>query len=241
MATADPFITVKEEVTGSLKETEALFARWQQLLDGGAKDEFEWVTNELQSKLKSISWDLEDLEETISIVETTPSRFNIGPGELAERKKFVSRTKERANEIRSTIVGSKSKAKQAAQSRSALMSGGGRYAKLDRELDSRNDDFIADQSQQQAQIMREQDEQLSQVGETIGVLKNMGTLIGNELDDQNQLLEEFDADMETTSDRLKHTLQRLDKVMGITKDGKQSCCICLLILILIILDRKSVV
>ena len=35
-------------------------------------------------------------------------------------------------------------------------------------------------------IMREQDSQLEEVGATIGVLKHMGTVIGDELEDQNQ-------------------------------------------------------
>ena len=46
--------------------------------------------------------------------------------------------------------------------------------------------FIDDQQQTQSMIMQEQDQQLEEVGQTIGVLKQMGTMIGDELESQNQ-------------------------------------------------------
>lgn len=142
-------------------------------------------------------------------------------------------------EIREAVTGSKAKAKRQSDSHSALLKGvsgaGSRYAKLDQAMEKGNQDYIEDQEQQQRTIMRDQDTQLEEVGQTIGVLKSMGTLISTELEDQNRLLDDFNDDIETTGDKLKHTLQKLDRTLNITKDGKQSCCICLLILTVIIL------
>jgi len=50
---------------------EALYHRWRELVDdsrGTLKEEFDWTTNELRNSLRSIEWDLEDLEETINIL-----------------------------------------------------------------------------------------------------------------------------------------------------------------------------
>eukprot|EP00039_Didymoeca_costata_P028303 m.20614 g.20614 ORF g.20614 m.20614 type:complete len:251 (+) comp6897_c0_seq1:305-1057(+) len=244
MGDTDPFLSVKEEVEQSLKQSEKLYARWQQMLEkisngGGDKEELDYTTKEVLNGLKSIGWDLEDLSETISIVEASPARFKIDQTEIAARKRFVDQTQRRTNEIKNHVTGSETKQKIASGARSALMSGGtgpaSRYAKLEKEAEERNSEFIEDQSQKQQQIIREQDKQLTEVGSSIGVLKTMGTAIGNELEDQNRLLDELDHELETTQDRLKRTIQRVDKVLGISKDGKQSCCICLLILILIIL------
>jgi syntaxin 6 len=33
-----------------------------------SKEEYDWTTNELRNSLRSIDWDLEDLEETINIL-----------------------------------------------------------------------------------------------------------------------------------------------------------------------------
>jgi hypothetical protein len=48
----------------------ALYDRWQELLkttNTSQNDEFKWTTNQLRTGIKSIEWDLQDLEETIDI------------------------------------------------------------------------------------------------------------------------------------------------------------------------------
>ena len=49
----------------------ALYHRWNELVDDPhttLKEELDWTTNELRNSLRSIEWDLEDLEETINIL-----------------------------------------------------------------------------------------------------------------------------------------------------------------------------
>jgi len=49
----------------------ALYHRWQELVSENArvnKEDFNWTTNELRNCLRSIEWDLEDLEETVYIL-----------------------------------------------------------------------------------------------------------------------------------------------------------------------------
>jgi len=57
--------------------------------------EFEAVTNELRTGLKSIEWDLEDLDETITIVEQSPDRFKISMDQIRQRKQFITDTRDR--------------------------------------------------------------------------------------------------------------------------------------------------
>lgn len=223
-----------------MKNVEKMYARWEKLLNqAGDADEIEWTSKEIINSLKSIGWDLDDLSETISIVESNPARFKLSPAEVSTRKRFVSATQSRVTEIRTELTSSDAKSKAAGAKRSALMAGGSgpssRYAKLEKEAEARNDEFIEDQSQKQELIMREQDTQLAEVSSTVGVLKDMGSRINNELEDQNRLLDELDLEMETTSERLKRTIQRVDKVLAISRDGKQSCMICLLLMVLFIL------
>lgn len=49
------------------------------------------------------------------------------------------------------------------------------------------------------------------------------------------MLEDMDQEMSSTGDRLKHVLQKVDKTLAITRDGKQSCCICMLIILVFVL------
>lgn len=51
----------------ALNKTRGLYLRWRELDEGSATPELEWTT-ELRNSLRSIEWDLEDLEDTINIL-----------------------------------------------------------------------------------------------------------------------------------------------------------------------------
>ena len=43
--------------------------------------------------LRSIEWDLEDLEETVQIVEQNPRKFRLDINEIQERNRFIEDTR----------------------------------------------------------------------------------------------------------------------------------------------------
>jgi len=62
---------VTSEVLKATDTASALYHRWQELVSEDAnvsREEFSWTTNELKNCLRSIEWDLEDLEETVYIL-----------------------------------------------------------------------------------------------------------------------------------------------------------------------------
>jgi hypothetical protein len=71
----------RREVVVSMKSAREMYTRWQELASQiGATsdmDEFDWTTKELKKALKSISWDLTDLDETVDVVEQKPEKFNV--------------------------------------------------------------------------------------------------------------------------------------------------------------------
>ncbi|EGD72394.1 hypothetical protein PTSG_00414 [Salpingoeca rosetta] len=238
-SSTDPYFVVKEEVENSIANAERLYARWQRMFTSRSADdaEFKHTTEQLKTNIKSIEWDLEDLAETVSIAMREPHKFNLSQSELSNRNDFIETSKQKLKALKDGTSDARIKAKQEKDQRSDLMgrSKYSRYEKLEREIQAENQGFIDDQQQSQQMVMREQDTQLQEVGQTIGVLKNMGIMIGDELDEQNDMLEEMDEEMTSTSDRLRGTLKKLDRTLAITRDGKQSCCICLLLLTLIVL------
>ena len=55
----------------ALNKTRGLYRRWLELqddVDAISKEELEWTNTELRNSLRSIEWDLEDLEDTIDIL-----------------------------------------------------------------------------------------------------------------------------------------------------------------------------
>lgn len=59
------------DVFKALNKTRGLYLRWRELGEAAAAAaESEWTTTELRNSLRSIEWDLEDLEDTINILFT---------------------------------------------------------------------------------------------------------------------------------------------------------------------------
>nr|XP_005991137.1 PREDICTED: syntaxin-6 isoform X3 [Latimeria chalumnae] len=236
----------KREVQKAVNTAQGLFQRWMELLqdpNAATKEEIDWTTNELRNSLRSIEWDLEDLDETISIVEANPRKFNLDPIELSKRKAFITGTRQTVKEMKDQMSSPSAQALAERKSRQVLLGDSGsqgwgpstnKYSRLDRELQSANSHFIEDQQTQQQLIAEQQDEQLELVSGSIGVLKNMSQRIGNELDEQAVMLDDFSQELDSTQSRLDNVMKKLAKVSHMTSDRRQWCAIVVLLAILIV-------
>ena len=81
--------------------------------------------------------------------------------------------------------------------------------------------------QQQQQIMRDQDAGLDILQESIRRQKEMGLRIGNEIDDQNEMLDELGEAMDRTDNRLQ---RRTEDVITVTMKAKDKGMCCLVFL-----------
>ncbi|XP_067662610.1 syntaxin-6-like isoform X2 [Haliotis asinina] len=205
---------------------------------GGSKEELEWTTNELRNSLRSIEWDLEDLEETVGIVEKNPKKFKIDEYELKERRNFIDKTKWTVKDMKDELSSPGSTKLREGNPRQSLLSANGanvdRYTRLDQDMERSNQNYIDDTSQQQQLLMRSQDEQLDKIGSSVGILKNMSQQIGSELEDQNLMLDDFRHEMDNTESRLDVTMKKMAKVLHMSNDRRQCCAIVVLSVILVI-------
>ncbi|XP_016295911.1 syntaxin-6-like isoform X2 [Sinocyclocheilus anshuiensis] len=248
MSMEDPFFVVKGEVQKAVNTAQGLHQRWMELLQdpgGASKEEVDWTTNELRNGLRSIEWDLEDLDETISIVEANPKKFNLDAMELAKRKAFITSTRQTVREMKDHMTSPMAMTVSERKNRQTLMGNGGsrgpiwqpsadKYTRLDQELQTANSQFIEEQQTQQQLIAEQQDEQLELVSGTIGVLKNMSQRIGQELDEQAVMLDDFSHEMDSTHSRLDNVMKKLAKVSHMTSDRRQWCAIGILLAILFV-------
>ncbi|XP_030062376.1 syntaxin-6 isoform X1 [Microcaecilia unicolor] len=242
----DPFFVVKGEVQKAVNTAQGLFQRWTDLLQDpttATREEVDWTTNELRNNLRSIEWDLEDLDETISIVETNPRKFNLDALELSKRKAFITSTRQIVKEMKDQMSNPSVQALSERKNRQALLgestgpswnSRADKYSRLDQELQLANSHFIEEQQSQQQLIVEQQDEQLELVSGSIGVLKNMSQRIGSELDEQAVMLDDFSHELDSTQSRLDNIMKKLAKVSRMTSDRRQWCAIIILIVILLV-------
>ncbi|KAL4827645.1 hypothetical protein H8958_002601 [Nasalis larvatus] len=247
MSMEDPFFVVKGEVQKAVNTAQGLFQRWAELLQDpstATREEIDWTTNELRNNLRSIEWDLEDLDETISIVEANPRKFNLDATELSIRKAFITSTRQVVRDMKDQMSTSSVQALAERKNRQALLGDSGsqnwstgtadKYGRLDRELQRANSHFIEEQQAQQQLIVEQQDEQLELVSGSIGVLKNMSQRIGGELEEQAVMLEDFSHELESTQSRLDNVMKKLAKVSHMTSDRRQWCAIAILFAVLLV-------
>ncbi|KAL5011660.1 hypothetical protein ScPMuIL_010211 [Solemya velum] len=227
------------EVQKAVQTAQGLYQRWKELLvDPGSvsKEEYDWTTNELRNSLRSIEWDLEDLEETVDILYC----FKIEECELLERRGFINKTKNTVRDMKEHLSSPKTKGKEESNIRESLLKGNGgsrapdRYTRLDMEMERSNQRFLDDTQQQQQSLIKSQDDQLDNIGNTVGTLKNMSHQIGSELDDHTVMLDEFRHEMDTTESRLDSTMKKMAKVFHMSNDKRQWCAIMLLLVILVV-------
>ncbi|XP_028830645.1 syntaxin-10 [Denticeps clupeoides] len=239
MSLDDPFFVVKGEVQKALLRAQGLFERWEELLQEGtpiSRDELDWSTNELRNCLRAIDWDLEDLHETISIVESNPGKFRLAENELEERRNFVERTRNSVQVMKERLSSPSAVAQTQKKNREALMAAPAhdRFAGLEPHLVSANSRYIQEQQEQQQLIMQDQDEQLDLVSGSIRVLKDMSGRIGDELDEQSVMLGEFGEEMDQTSTRMDSVLKKMEKVSHMTSSRRQWCAIGVLVTIILV-------
>mmetsp|Transcript_99464 Transcript_99464/g.309899 ORF Transcript_99464/g.309899 Transcript_99464/m.309899 type:complete len:230 (-) Transcript_99464:41-730(-) len=89
--------------------------------------------------------------------------------------------------------------------------------------------------EQQNQIMFKQDEGLDLLSASIARQKQLGMAIGNELEDQEGLLDDLDSQVDKTHSLLKRETKHVMEVSEKVKTGGMCCCIFLLLVAMIVL------
>lgn len=91
-----------------------------------------------------------------------------------------------------------------------------KYSKLENELDSPNRQFLDDTLAQQSRMFRDQDEQLEIISDSVGTLKTVSRQIGNELDEQAVMLDDFGNELENMDSKLDSTMKKMAKVLRLS-------------------------
>uniref|UniRef100_A0A8C6VH78 Syntaxin 10 n=1 Tax=Naja naja TaxID=35670 RepID=A0A8C6VH78_NAJNA len=90
--------------------------------------------------------------------------------------------------------------------------------------------ILEEQQLHQKLIIEEQDEQLELVSGSISVLRHMSGRVGEELDEQTIMLEDFAHEMDNTQSGIDGVLKKMGRVSHMTRERRQWCIICLLII-----------
>uniref|UniRef100_B5M731 Syntaxin-like protein n=1 Tax=Amblyomma americanum TaxID=6943 RepID=B5M731_AMBAM len=158
MSLEDPFFVVKDEIVKAIANNKTLFERWNQYQDPSSlpsKEDIDWTTSELRKGLRSIEWDLEDLEETVAIVEKNPKKFKIDEKEIKSRKAFIEQSRNEVKCMKEAMLESKAKNKRMRPSSMELFNSSrtAKYTSLRNEVESPVHRLL-DHTQQQQQVCK---------------------------------------------------------------------------------------
>ena len=235
----DPFFIVRGEVNKALGNVNDQYNKWEKLLsdeNAVGKEEYNATLSEIKNGIRSIEWDLEDLIETVNIVESNPMKFNLTPNDIIERRDFITNTQSRVKSMKEQFNDPQVLSKVEKSQRSSLIKNGhmNKYEKLDNEIVQSNQRYIQDTQAQQQLLMGQQDNQLEHVHRSVGVLKSMGSQIGNELEEQAIIIDELSHEVDQTDSRLQTVLVRVEKMLRLADDKKQTYVLIALIFMMVI-------
>ncbi|PAA89140.1 hypothetical protein BOX15_Mlig024906g1, partial [Macrostomum lignano] len=244
----DPFFAVKSDVERNVESARKLFDRWSILMsqyktlasNPVGRQELDYCLGELQNSLRNIEWDLDDLEETIGIVERNPRKFRLDESEVAARRGFVSETRQRAQEMKAKIerlepntpVAVTPPATATSVRQPGAAGGGSGGASSSRQA---LPNYAEETQAAQQLLLRQQDETLDRLSGGIGALKDISHRMNSELEEQAVILDEFGREMDTTESKLDTTMKKMARVLHMSNDKRQWTVIGVLLLVLIIL------
>ncbi|KAF7983440.1 hypothetical protein HWV62_21702 [Athelia sp. TMB] len=223
----DPYHAVQREIQTSLQTAAALRASFLRIRTMARDDseELGWARNELKATLAGLDADLEDLEESVKIVESTGARmFGLDEAEVMERRRYVVRVRREIQDMRAEVDGGRT---TAANSSSATSP---------RSERAQNEDHQAAWAQEeQMMLMREQDQTMDTISGTLSTLAQQAGLMGQEIVEHNEMLGDLEAGVDNTDTKLSGAMQRMKKFVRQTEETKSGWCIVILIIVLIIL------
>ncbi|MCJ1439039.1 t-SNARE [Xylographa pallens] len=228
----DPFLQVQADVLSTLDITRPLFTsylRIRSLASTPLSPELSQARSELETNLQDLSTDLQDLVESVRAAEKDPFRYGLDVAEVGRRRRLVEEVGGEIEDMREELV------KAVA---STHVQGGGMGLPSPSAFDAespREDDYGAFEQQRQVEIMHEQDEALDGVFKTVGNLREQAHVMGRELEEQGEMLDEVDTLTDRLGGKLQGGMKKITTIIRKNEDTMSSCCIGVLIFVLILL------
>ncbi|EIW68729.1 hypothetical protein TREMEDRAFT_31927, partial [Tremella mesenterica DSM 1558] len=89
----DPYVDVKREIESSLSSLQPLTNQFDRLSSQPSTSAYIEVRDQVRETLALLEADLEDLDESVRVVEATGERWGIGEEEVRRRRGFVEKVK----------------------------------------------------------------------------------------------------------------------------------------------------
>ncbi|KAI0090398.1 t-SNARE [Irpex rosettiformis] len=251
----DPYNTVQEEVQTSLQAASTLRSSYLRIRSTAREpdsEELVWARNELKATLAALEADLEDLEESVKIVESTGARmFGLEEQEVIERRRYVEFVRKEIDNMRVELesepgIRSRPTSRLGMPSPrigpSATATGvtgddQSEWAKQEQQvkLISVPIRYAADTPYAAKMMIRQQDETIDTIAGTLTTLAEQAGLMGQEISEHNEMLTDLERNVDGTDSKLGNAMRKMKWFIRQTEERKSGWCIAILIVILMAL------
>lgn len=215
----DPFNQVYSDALGQLKSAEQLL---QDYRESPQTFHLEDLNNVVQELVETIH----DLSQSTGVIQSRPGQYGLTESDVAQRITQVGNLNSQLTDIQESIIQIRNSSKAT------------RVGSKFPENNEYNDESGGGQmgnSILYQEAIASQDDMLDSVYTTVNTLNQQAHVMSRELEDQSNLIEEFDQQAESAQDRLRRGMKRVDWVIRNNQETLGSCCITLLIVALIVL------
>ncbi|KAG6885420.1 hypothetical protein C0993_001936 [Termitomyces sp. T159_Od127] len=176
----DPYHEVEQEVQATLQTAAQLRSSFLRIRSTAREEseELQYTVSELKGTLAVLEADLEDLDESVKIVESTDARnFGLDDAEVQRRRRYVTDVRKEIQNMRAELSSPRASA-PSVPSRSGLTSPG--------EIGEGENHQEAWAREEQQLIMREQDQTMDSLAGTLHTLARQAGLMGQEIVEHNE-------------------------------------------------------
>ncbi|KAE8348436.1 SNARE domain protein [Aspergillus coremiiformis] len=232
------------DVLATLQTTRPLFSsylRIRSLAKSPSNPELQQARSELETTLTDLTADLDDLVESVRVIEQDPYRYGLELEEVQRRRKLVEDVGGEIEKMRDELQKTVNSATTATGAPTSMSpSGLPNPSDFDNVIsplaDDRGDDYYtALEQQRQMELMHEQDEQLDGVFRTVGNLRQQADDMGRELEEQAVMIGEVDTLADRVGGKLQSGVSKIKHIVRKNEDTMSSFCIAVLIFVLVLL------
>lgn len=230
-AVDDPYYTVRDNVQSNVEKTKLKHEKFQDLVmntNTYNNTEFKELRKSLVKDVRTADKHIRDLKATVDMADRNREKFkHISDTELAQRKRFVDEMLKEIAEVKTNMESQAVRRKMEDDENRA------KYVEPTA-IERENANFVREQKGATQQILKDQDVQLTHLGDAVDRLHGVGSTINAELKEQNSKLDDLQRDMEEAESKMTFVMSKLQKLLK-TKDGCQIWTIVILAVVLIIL------
>ncbi|EJU02214.1 hypothetical protein DACRYDRAFT_51986 [Dacryopinax primogenitus] len=235
----DPYDVFRTELASSLSHAHTLHSSLQRiraLSTGQKSQELREVEDELRGTLAALEADLEELEGSVRVVEETGARrFGISEGELQGRRGYVKEVRKDIDTMRADLSSRLSRPPSYTSQLQAQAQASRPTHPLDPPTPGTEDDQAAWAREEQQMLVQQQDTTLHYISGTLNTLASQAGLIGREVGEHNEMLDDLERGVDRTDNKLGGAMTKLRRFIRQQEQTKSGYCIIFLIIVLCLL------